>query len=257
MNRGSITYTTYNPLKLPIPKNTIDLVITKIPELLSDVRMGIDSSKTINLKDKDKYLSDLIKLTIGISNILKPGGSFFVKSSYFADVDLEYLLKVIDINTLNYCGEIIEHSDSTGFENGQPQKGIRYKDISRWHHFSKGDPYVDFYNLSNGGIPIWKTEQEDSIYSGFQWVYDRYPAALNEIRSNVAEQIVKGFSKPGDTVFDPFGGTGTVSIVSSKLGRNAISNDPNSDIIKFAKLRTTISLGEKFVETNVKVLDFE
>lgn len=257
MNNGSITYTTNNPLKLPIPKNTIDLVVTKIPELLSDTKMGIDSSETINLKDKDKYLTDLVELTSGISNILKPGGSFFVKSNYFIDLDLEYLLKIINKNFLNYCGEIVEHSDSTKFEDGQFKRGIRYGDISRWHHFSKGDPYVDFYNLENNGSPIWKTESKDSIYSGFEWVSDRHPAARNEIRSNIAEHIVRGFSKPGDTVFDPFGGTGTVAIVSSKLGRNAISNDPNSDIIKVAKLRTTISLGEKFVENNVKVVDFE
>lgn len=44
---------------------------------------------------------------------------------------------------------------------------------------------------------------------------------------NVIESIIKHFSKPGDTVFDPFMGSGTTLIAALKMDRNAIGNDLN------------------------------
>jgi len=52
------------------------------------------------------------------------------------------------------------------------------------------------------------------------------------------EFIVSGWSRPGDTVLDPFGGTGTTALVASVLGRNAISVDMSADYSRIARWRT-------------------
>ncbi len=41
----------------------------------------------------------------------------------------------------------------------------------------------------------------------------------------LVEWIITGWSKPGDTVLDPFGGAGTTARVANRLGRHAITSD--------------------------------
>jgi DNA modification methylase len=45
------------------------------------------------------------------------------------------------------------------------------------------------------------------------------------------------FSKPGDTVADLLGGTGTMTIAAENTGRNSVYNDVSSVQVKIAKLR--------------------
>ena len=53
----------------------------------------------------------------------------------------------------------------------------------------------------------------------------------------VTKRFIEMFSKPGDTVLDPFGGTGTVASVSHINNRNAITNDVSEEQTKIAKKR--------------------
>ncbi|NLM29777.1 MAG: site-specific DNA-methyltransferase [Methanomicrobiales archaeon] len=39
----------------------------------------------------------------------------------------------------------------------------------------------------------------------------------------LAERLVRMFSFAGDTILDPFGGTGTTSLAAARWGRNSIS----------------------------------
>jgi DNA modification methylase len=254
---GNITYTTNNPLSLSIPQNSIDLVVTKTPSLFIKTKMGIDSAKTINLEDRSRYVKDLVKLTQGISKILKPSGSFLIKINMSDGAELDYLTKLINEKYLKYNGEIVEYF-ADDLENLQrSERGIEYDRLSKWYHFSKLDPYVDFYKIGNRKNPVWTVDLSSPGYNALDWVSGKYPNVNSEIKPDIAKTMIEAFSKPGNLVFDPFGGTGSVAIEAARAGRNAISNDPNSDIIKLAKLRTLISLGEKFVQTNVKVVDFE
>jgi site-specific DNA-methyltransferase (adenine-specific) len=50
-------------------------------------------------------------------------------------------------------------------------------------------------------------------------------------------------SKPGDTVLDPFGGSGTVGQVSLELGRSAVLIELNPDYVKLAQNRTNVTAG--------------
>jgi DNA modification methylase len=50
--------------------------------------------------------------------------------------------------------------------------------------------------------------------------------------------IVAGWSKPGATVLDPFGGTGAVALAAHVLGRQAISVDLSADCCRIAEWRT-------------------
>lgn len=62
--------------------------------------------------------------------------------------------------------------------------------------------------------------QEDARHYGVHPYFTRRPA-------NVVREYVQRYSRPGDTVLDPLGGTGVIAIEAFLLGRHAIHNDLN------------------------------
>ena len=62
--------------------------------------------------------------------------------------------------------------------------------------------------------------QHDARHYGVHPYFTRRPA-------NVVRAYIERFSHEGDTVLDPFGGTGVTAIESLLLGRTAIHNDLN------------------------------
>src|SRR6266705_6267710 len=62
--------------------------------------------------------------------------------------------------------------------------------------------------------------QQDARHYGVHPYFTRRPA-------NVVRAYIERFSSEGDTVLDPFGGTGVTAIEGFLLGRNAIHNDLN------------------------------
>ncbi len=53
----------------------------------------------------------------------------------------------------------------------------------------------------------------------------------------LAERLVRMFSFVGDTVLDPFMGTGTVTLASSKWGRNSVGVEVEEDYLRYAARR--------------------
>src|SRR5712692_7280782 len=62
--------------------------------------------------------------------------------------------------------------------------------------------------------------QEEARHYGVHPYFTRRPA-------NVVRAYVERFSREGDTVLDPFGGTGVTAIEAFLLGRHAVHNDLN------------------------------
>src|SRR4030042_6906820 len=62
--------------------------------------------------------------------------------------------------------------------------------------------------------------QQDARHYGVHPYFTRRPA-------NVVRTYIETYSQLGDTVLDPFGGTGVTAIEAMLLGRRAIHNDLN------------------------------
>jgi DNA modification methylase len=93
-----------------------------------------------------------------------------------------------------------------------------------------------------------------SIWSGVTGASTRkHPAPYPE---ELAERLIRMFSFVGDTVFDPFMGTGTTSVASAKWGRNSIGVEIDPHYFEMAEKRirhTADSLrAHAEVETEVK-----
>lgn len=62
----------------------------------------------------------------------------------------------------------------------------------------------------------------------------------------LAETCILAGSKAGDTVLDPFGGSGTTGMVAIENGRKAILCELNEDYIELIKDRTSVTVGFGF-----------
>jgi DNA modification methylase len=61
-----------------------------------------------------------------------------------------------------------------------------------------------------------------------------HPAPYPE---EIAERLIRMFSFVGDTILDPFMGTGTTTIVAAKWGRNSIGVEIDPQYFEFAENR--------------------
>jgi len=75
-------------------------------------------------------------------------------------------------------------------------------------------------------------------------------------------RLIKMFAYVGDTVLDPFMGSGTTAIAAKKLGRNSVGYEINKDFIPFIekKLQTKITdsqeITSEFIEQSKLEIDF-
>ena len=72
----------------------------------------------------------------------------------------------------------------------------------------------------------------------------------------LAERLIKMFSFAGDTVLDPFAGTGTTAMAALESGRNSISNEIEPAYMEIAeeRLRTAAWLPRETGAANATVL---
>src|SRR5262249_1332081 len=62
----------------------------------------------------------------------------------------------------------------------------------------------------------------------------------------LAERLVRMFSFVGDTVLDPFAGTGTTTLAASRVGRHSISIEVDSEYFKLLQRRLAESASDFF-----------
>jgi|TARA_R100000808_G_scaffold5546_1_gene16808 site-specific DNA-methyltransferase (adenine-specific)/modification methylase len=74
---------------------------------------------------------------------------------------------------------------------------------------------------------IWRIKRSRSKHNG-------HAATFPE---ELVEKILLNFSDRGDTIYDPFMGTGTTGVVAKKLGRKFIGSEISKDFIDTAKER--------------------
>jgi hypothetical protein len=67
---------------------------------------------------------------------------------------------------------------------------------------------------------------------------------LNTIQKpeKLMERLIKASSNPGDLVFDPFCGSGTVPVVCQRLGRKFVACEINEDYCRIAEKRIAKSV---------------
>lgn len=224
-----------------IDKESVDLIFADPPfNLNKSYESGINDKLS-----KREYLEWTEEWILGCVELLKEGGSLFVWNlpmwnTYTADilnkhltfrhwiaVDIKYRLPIqnrlypshysllyytkgakpttfntqrIPLEVCRHCGG--DHRDYGGYKDKLNINGINLTDV--------------WYDIPPVRHSKYKTRDS------------------NELSMKLLERIISLASKPGDLVFDPFGGSGTTFITSELLGRNWIGCEigPIDTIIK-------------------------
>ncbi len=69
----------------------------------------------------------------------------------------------------------------------------------------------------------------------------------------LATRLIRMFSFVGDTVLDPFLGTGTTSLAAAQCGRNSIGVEVDPEYLSFARTRVSVKTAGLFTTTTLKV----
>ena len=72
--------------------------------------------------------------------------------------------------------------------------------------------------------------------------------------AELAERLIRMFSFVGDTVLDPFAGTGSTAVAASRVGRNSVSVELEDEYVDVAEARIK---DERGTLTNYENLEFE
>jgi DNA modification methylase len=97
----------------------------------------------------------------------------------------------------------------------------------------------------------WAFSDDDTTYLS----HDIHPYPAKFI-PQLPRNLIARLSLPGETIWDPFGGSGTTALESVLLGRQAISSDlnPLSEVIGKAKLLTPTKEDDDFLTSLVEEL---
>ena len=107
----------------------------------------------------------------------------------------------------------------------KPRKGTF---VDNWLEFSTG--LIDAKQTLNGNVPSTVMEVEKPTK-------DCYNGHLTPKPVQLCEHLIRVFSDTGQTVLDPFVGSGTTCIAARNAGRNSIGIDVNPEYIGIARRR--------------------
>jgi site-specific DNA-methyltransferase (adenine-specific) len=132
----------------------------------------------------------------------------------------------------------------------QPVYGITLNALGVWDkgYPGKGD-LVGSWGMGHEFIFYMKKGRRPVAHRrSFVIAVDRVWSSLNihptEKPVELMERLIAMSSDPGDLIFDPFSGSGAVSVAAQKLGRNSIAFETDDRFIEPSRQRlTTVGLG--------------
>jgi site-specific DNA-methyltransferase (adenine-specific) len=238
---------------IELPDNSVHLTITSPPywqlkDYGTDNQIGFHNSyesyiNNLNLVWKECYrvLHNGCRLCINI-------GDQFARSVYYGRYKVipirEEIIKFCENIGFDYMGAIIWQKVTTSNTTGggvqmgsypYPRNGILKLDYEFILIFKKlGEspkPTKEQKELSKMTAEEWNT-----FFAG-HWNFSgaRQSNHMAMFPEELPRRLIKMFSFIGETVLDPFAGSGTTSLAAKNLGRNSIGYEVNSEFIPLIK----------------------
>ena len=228
-----------------ISDNSIDLVFADPPYNMSKKKgLGWKYSKHVTMQEewdrfsKDEFFQFNKKWIFEVKRILKPGGSLWICGSFHNIYQIGFILQNIEDIKIN--NSIVWFKP-----NAQPNITCRL--------FTESTEHL-IWAVKNGKYERWKFNYpftKNGIYDKINpkgkqtrnlWVIPLTPKKEKWAGDHPTQKpiellrrIILSCTDEGDTVLDPFVGSGTTSVVAKMYGRNSIGieKDPkNLPIIK-------------------------
>lgn len=260
-----------------LPDNSVHLVLTSPPYwTLKEYREG--DGQLGFIQNYTAFLAELDKVWAHCYRTLVPGGRLVI---VVGDVCLSRKKNKGEHTVVPLHASIQEHCREAGFSNLAP---------IIWHKIANarfevgggggflGKPYepnavikndVEFILMQRkrGGyrnpgtasrlLSVISAENHrawfQQIWMGLTGASTRHhPAPFPE---ELASRLISMFSFVGDTVLDPFMGTGTTSLAATKCGRNSIGVDVEPHYFEYARTRIEQETSGLFGDSKLEVHD--
>ena len=254
----------------------VDLVITSPPYwTLKEYRTT--PGQLGHVSDYEKFLTELDRVWEKCFDFLVPGGRLVC---VVGDVCLSRRKNDGRHTVVPLHASIQEHCRKIGFDNLAP---------IIWHKISNaayevengsggflGKPYepnavikndIEFilmerkpggYRAPNSSVRILSIISSEEHRKWFQQVWTGLTGASTRDHPapypvELAERLIRMFSFVGDTVLDPFMGTGTTALAASRCGRNSVNFEIDAVYLEFAATRLRRELSTLFSKSVVVV----
>lgn len=230
-----------------IPDGSVDLVFADPPYGLAKKKgLGWKYSKHITLEEqwdiftKDDFFKFNIEWIKECTRIMKHGGSMWVCGSFHNIYQLGYIIQ--HMTDLKINNSIVWFKP-----NAQPNISCRMFTESAEHLI---------WATKNGNGQKWtfnyedtKSQIEDSLNPKGKQTRNVWSIPLTPRKEKWAgehptqkpeellRRIILASTKPGETVLDPFVGSGTTSAVAKSLGRNSIGIEKEKKYLKIIEKR--------------------
>lgn len=257
----------------PLAPNSVHLVLTSPPYwTLKEYR---DSKGQLgHIQDYNEFLAQLDKVWTQCFEALVPGGRLIC---VVGDVCLSRRKNNGRHTVVPLHASIQEHCREIGFDNLAP---------IIWHKISNavyevengssflGKPYepnsvikndIEFilmerkpggYRTPDVSSRILSVISDENHKQWFQQIWSGLTGASTRFHpapypTELAERLIRMFSFVGDTVLDPFLGTGTTSLAASATGRNSIGFEIDSHYFEEAHKRLVNATSQLFRDVTI------
>ncbi|CAJ2883822.1 DNA-methyltransferase [Burkholderia pseudomallei] len=241
-----------------IPDKSVHLVVTSPPYWTLKKYVG-SNGQLGDLEDYEAFLTELDKVWRECARVLAPGGRIccvvgdvcIPRKRYgrhlvmplHADIQVHARKLGLDVLTPILWHKVANgvteaEGNGAGFYGKPYQPGSIVKnDVEYILFFRKGGEYRQPEPLQKALSMLTKEEMQSwlrSIWTDVRGASLRngHPAPFPVM---LADRLVKLFSFAGDTVLDPFAGTGSTALAAIAAGRSSISLDIEASYVKIAR----------------------
>lgn len=250
-----------------IPDQSVHLICTSPPYGMLKEYPSTEGQLG-NMQNYDEFLEQLDKVWRECFRILVPGGRI---ACVVGDVCLSRR-KAGRHQVLPLSADIQVRGRAVGFDNLTPIRWLKVSNIAL--EASRSSRFLGKPNLPNGIVkndlehilflrkpggyrkPTPEQEAmsriETDVYA--QWFAPVWADVPGQLRKDhpapyppaVPRRLIRMFSFVGDTVVDPFSGTGTTALAAMESGRHSVSVDIDRDYVELAagRLRASEAPGE-------------
>ena len=258
-----------------LPDNSVNLVITSPPywqlkDYGTDDQIGYNDSyenyiNNLNLVWQECYrvLQNGCRLCVNI-------GDQFARSVYYGRYKIipirTEIIKFCETIGFDYMGAVIWQKSTTMNTSGgatimgsfpYPRNGIIKLDYEFILLFKKiGIPEKIDKNLKELSE---MTKEEWNTYFQGHWNFNgvRQDGHIAMFPEELPKRLIKMFSFVGDTVLDPFVGSGTTSLAAKNLGRNSAGYEINTKFIEMIKQKLDVGIGKMFDNSVINFINQE
>ncbi len=260
----------------PIKDEGVHLVVTSPPYwTLKEYRRS--KGQLGHITDYDEFLSELDKVWAHCFRVLVPGGRLIC---VVGDVCLSRRKNEGRHTVVPLHSSIQEHCRNVGFDNLAP---IIWNKIANAAYEVEGGstflgkPYepnaiikndIEFilmerkpggYRNPSVATRVLSVISSENHQKWFQQIWTGLTGASTKQHPapfplELAERLIRMFSFVGDTVLDPFMGTGTTNMAASRWGRNSIGFEVDSHYFDLAHERITGGTGDLFGRVTVNAV---